>query len=330
MIFKRSPILLFSIFVIIFYITSNFIVYEIDFLSNSNKYIEHKVHKSNHMAKYANNNDLDIVIIGASKTQNHINSDIFRNNKVNLYNYGVPAISTSDYPYMINEAIKNKPKFIILEFPLEPFFSNIPLLSAIRQPTLYDLYTHIQSYNITIPLNFYDAIPVSYYLKSYSRLFDISQSDIVNINKIIFDKYEAISYCNIFDYRGYNNMITLCDNGDSTIWYNRIKSHNKKEIIITTLNLNRIRYFNYLIKIITNNNIIPLILIQATDRNKIFKYDNNLFSRNLDLSEKQIIDLSYIIYTDDEWADVNHLNYLGKEKFSYQLLHQYLLYKINL
>ena len=282
------------------------------------------------MAKYADNNDLDIVIIGASKTQNHISSNIFRNNKVNLYNYGVPAISTSDYPYMINEAIKNKPKFIILEFPLEPFFSNIPLLSAIRQPTLYDIYTHLQSYNITIPLNFYDVIPVSYYLKSYSRLFGISQNDITNMNKKIFDKYEVISDCNIFDYRGYNNMITVCENGDSTIWYNKIKRQNKKEIIKNKLNLNRIRYFNYLITLITNNNIIPLILIQATDRNKIFKYDNNLLIMNLALTEKQIIDLSYIVYKDEEWADVNHLNYLGKVKFSHQLLHQYLLYKNNL
>lgn len=64
----------------------------------------------------------DIVFIGSSTTKYHVSTNLFKSENMNIFNYGVEGHFFTTYPYMIQHAIKAKPKMIVISINVQELY----------------------------------------------------------------------------------------------------------------------------------------------------------------------------------------------------------------
>jgi len=60
----------------------------------------------------------DVILIGASTTQNHTATEVLAEFGIDAFNYGLPGWDLEDFPYVVQQAIAARPEMIILHLPL--------------------------------------------------------------------------------------------------------------------------------------------------------------------------------------------------------------------
>jgi len=272
------------------------------------------------MKEYLKKNTVEYIFIGTSKTQNHISSSLLKQKGLNTYTYGVPGVLLSDYSYMVYKTIQLHPKGIILNINLLDLYVG-NTLPHIIQPTFIDFFMQFKFLNtIAKPNNLFDIFPLKNYVEGYQLLFNKTQEDTEKKVTILTKIYHYTPECSIFTYTGKKRILTLCTNGNGTIWYNTPEIITQKTFHFSKPNSKILSFINHLIEIIQKNNIEVYLLLDDIRYNSTISYDNNTLYNNLRIDKNHILDLTDITFKEDEWADSIHINGHGKRKFTLEII----------
>lgn len=286
-----------------------------DYMAQKGYFILHKISKAAHMREYTKQHQNDIIFIGYSKVQNHISTAIFEEENLSIYTYGIPAISFSDYPYMINKAIKTNPKKIVLNIHPTMLYGGWKL-PRMQQPTFIDMLEQIKAtYLPAFPKNILDIFPLKFYFDRYKLLFSHTSIKVKKEIENLILTYKYNPDCKIFNYLGKKRILTVCTNGNGTVWYN--KPTKKQNIIkLTKINKAALDLLNYLLDEIKNHKIEVYILLETINYHTTYDFNIDEFYKNIHIEKNNIIDITHLKFKDEQWADNGHLNGKGKEKIS--------------
>ncbi len=313
---NKSAIKLFVFSNIIFLTSTLFLMFQLDeYIAKKGYFILHKISKATHMKEYTKKYPTDVIFIGHSKAQNHISTAFFREQNISIYTYGVSAVSFSDYPYMIKKAIETNPKKIVLN--IHPtWLYNGWRLPSMHQPTFIDLLEQIKATNLPAPpRNIFDIFPLKFYLDRYKSLLSRTSKNTKDKVENLISKYQYVPDCETFNYRGKERILTLCTNGNGTVWYNKPlkKIHTIK---LTETNKATISLLNHMLDEIKKHKIEAYILLEAVNYNQKYDFDINKIYKNIHINKRYIIDSTHLQFNDEQWADDGHVNGNGKEKVS--------------
>lgn len=280
--------------------------------TDENKFILHKISKCKHFVKLSKNKHPDIVIVGNSRAENHFNSAIFKSHGMNAYTLGVPAISLTDMPYMINKIIAIKPQYVLISIDIMQLYS----FPAVKYPTIFDLFyinNSIKSISFMKRLslnkrlfNIFDFIPIRKYFEDYKKVyFGNSYDSLVNNYS---NKFHMKPFCEIFqNYKSATSdrVLSVCKNGNGIVWYNNPTNNMHQTKKLEHLNPYSIALINAMLQDLKKENITPIILLEVGMYNVTFEYNIQAIKKNLNA---KIIDTINMKFPRESWADNIHIN----------------------
>ncbi|WP_260949965.1 hypothetical protein [Aliarcobacter cryaerophilus] len=277
----------------------------------------------------------DIIFVGSSRTYYHISTNMFKNNNINIFNFGMSGNQFEDYPDAINTIKKYNPKKVVISLSVNRLYEN---LNKVKNPTLIDLkyyfdtdkilfinglISYLKSFHIF--LTYSEAI--FYRINSFYNKFNINKQINVSSNIKSNDNIEHYADCEVYDIKknpdGNSNL--KCKNGDGILVGNSIKEEFvNKSIELKNLNKNTISYItNGIINPLLQKNIEVTIILEP-----IFKANYNYDIKEIvnKFKNVKIVDLTQFHILNEKWADNGHLNNFGRHYYSKYLIE---LYKNN-
>jgi hypothetical protein len=295
--------------------------------TTSKRFITEKQSKIKH-CQLNNPINKDAIFIGSSRTFYHISTNEFKKNGMDIYNLGISNNSLQDYGSFVKEAIKYKPKSIIINIEVDELFQSLPIS---KYPTYNDLTSYSKAMNskyislatIQWIQNFHSLLRYSesIYLKmeSFYKKYDISSGidRSSNIKKVL--DYDEIADCKIFSkkIKSDNFLTAKCENGDGILFGYASFLEKVKIDKLIKLNQETIRFINYLIHEIKKNDIVPIVVLEPVcqfAKNNDYIFDNIKKSINT-----PIINLTEWKTTKTMWIDSRHFNNEGRTFYSKQL-----------
>jgi hypothetical protein len=275
---------------------------------------------------------LDIIFVGNSTTKVQVHSTIFQALKMRVFNYSLLGYTIYQYPRMVSNAIKEKPKIIVI---------------SIKEPELY--------------------VPMTYLYNNYYHQLDINLSSLIflsrylnNRDDYVFFKKLTVSYLaekNFFKLHGFNvieginsvyhkygkpdfaetnhiNALPLsicifphtplssfddCDNGDIALvgkesTYNPTPDPETYNHPKANLNYALVNMYNALIDEIKKAGIQPVVVFIPEFSHHV--YESDLPSKVI---HADIIQLSNLPIPSDGWYNREHLNSKGRDIYSKEL-----------
>lgn len=301
-----------------------------DLKTTKTTFIEEKSSKIKHFnLNYEENRDY--VFIGSSRTIYHVSTEIFKKNSLNIYNFGVSGNFLLDYPSFIKEAIKQKPKNIVISLPVNILFENI---KETKNPLIDDVYLYQELKEKKL---FYNSM--YYWVKNLHQFLNYSEIIVMKM-KFLYDRFETetiLGYsikntillknditvdCNVFSIQkiNENKIIKKCSNGDGILLGNNIEPSNLdyKNIELKNLNDDAVELIMKYIEMIKNSGI-NLIVIFEPILNNTYIYSISEISELF-----EFIDLTSFKIENRYWVDSGHLNVNGRKIYS-EYLSKYLI-----
>ena len=101
-------------------------------------FFDNKISKMRHF-QLNNTKAKDMVFIGSSRTLHHISTQIFKDNNLSIYNFGIPGNGLWDYPFIVDNMINYKPKKVIINIRASDLFEDIRIanLTTSEMKALY-------------------------------------------------------------------------------------------------------------------------------------------------------------------------------------------------
>lgn len=289
--------------------------------------ITYKGNKFNKLKHFTLNNPInkDMIFIGSSKTIFHISTNQFKEKDIEVFNLGISGAQYEDYPSLISEVVKFKPKKIVISLSINRFYDKlkIPKLPAIEELFIYyniDKIRFIHSIMKWIEnkhtfLTYSEIIFLK--IKSFYNKFNNS-TDIKHINTNNTD-YKSLADCKVFDiqYRDNNGAVMKCTNGDGILVGNNLETSTLIDTQLITIDKESILYLKNIIQNIKSKDIQPIIILEPILNNK---YQYNLNDIKKYFSGIELIDFTNLQIKNKYWSDNSHLNYLGREKYTQVLI----------
>jgi hypothetical protein len=324
----------------IFYLSANFLAIQYDHYLR--KVEEHAlIFRGDVNGKFALMKQLfgkstpDIIFIGNSVTILHVDTHFFHANKINSFNYATTGYFIAQYPQMVENAIKLKPKSIAFSLTVDDFykpsnyyFTNYDHMSDITWHNFYyfaksngfsDL-TFLIDYGFVYLKNFSFFTKCGHTItrglkEKYARLKHRSK-----LIHMVFPHYrkrslDQVSFACDFDRQGHP-VPSGCYNGDAVMMGALSKdqfSPYKETIRLENKNYNFtvVNIFNSFFDEIRKAGIRPyLILIPSY---KHYLVDQSLLKRSL---HAEIIDLSDVPFSQSYFKDNVHFNREGRANYS--------------
>ena len=91
--------------------------------TNKTNFDDNKISKAEHF-KLNSEKQKDIVFVGSSRTFNHISSNIFKENNISVYNFGVSGNFIGDYPFIVNAIKKVGAKEVVVSLRVSDLFED--------------------------------------------------------------------------------------------------------------------------------------------------------------------------------------------------------------
>ena len=91
--------------------------------TSKKNFVDNKISKAEHF-KLNSEKQKDIVFVGSSRTFNHISTNIFKENNIGIYNFGVSGNSIGDYPFIVNAIKKVGTKEIVISIRVSDLFKD--------------------------------------------------------------------------------------------------------------------------------------------------------------------------------------------------------------
>jgi len=327
--FKKKIILAFSL--VIF----NLIILDIGlyFLAKNKTtkitFIDDKFSKIKHF-QLNNSENKDIVFIGSSRTYYHISTNTFKQNGLDIYNFGVSGDQYEDYPTLIPYVNESKPKNIVISLSVNRLFDklyvgNYPTLDEMKNYYSVDKIKFLSSINTWIVnrhlfLQYSESIYNK--IKSVYQKFEPHNKKYNTQNKTNMQSdinYTQITKCNYFDRKDLDNgnISFRCENGDGILIGNNITNKTAKKKYFQKFNRQSIVYLQGIIDAIDTEQIKVLLVLEPILHNQ---YTYNLDKIKKKFKNIEIIDLTNYKIEDKYWADDTHINNKGKEIYSQHLM----------
>ena len=294
----------------------------IDMRTTKNSFVEEKQSKIKHFELNKKENR-DIVFIGDSRTIFHISSKIFKDNGLEVYNFGVSGNSLINYPAFVIKAIEQNPKMIVLNLSLEDIYTPLEKPSS---PLWEDIVFY---YELGEPKLLFSNIYK--WLLSYHMVFNYSEA-IVLKSKLLYERFETqskitkkidfsstVSKPIVYDCRPFvfqkinkNKTIVKCSNGDGFLLGEIEKLPIRKNLFLKSMNSDKLLILKKIISIIESHNIKAEVIFEP-----IF-YSQYKISTTLSNS---LNDITYLNLSDyhlnkNNIIDAGHFNIHGREEYS--------------
>ena len=91
--------------------------------TSKTNFVENKISKAEHF-KLNSQKPKDIVFVGSSRTLHHISTNVFSENNISIYNFGVSGNFIRDYPYISNVIKKVGAKEVVISLRVSFLFDN--------------------------------------------------------------------------------------------------------------------------------------------------------------------------------------------------------------
>lgn len=267
----------------------------------------------------------NIIFVGSSRTHYHISTSIFKNENINIFNFGVVGNKIEDYPDIISTIKNYNPQKVVISFRVNRVYEQ---LSEIKNPTLIDLKYYFKADKEV----FLSGLLT--YIKNFHKFFTYSEA-IYNMVISFYSKFDAsgkdkaekylnevvrYSDCEIFKVK--SGGAVECSNGDGILFGNNIlENHHNSKIELKDINKKTILFItDGIIKPLIEKNIDVTIVFEPVFNNS-YSYDINEIIHNLE--NVKIIDLMDMRIAKEKWADDEHLNEMGRDFYSRYLIELY-------
>lgn len=119
-------------------------------------------------------------------------------------------------------------------------------------------------------------------------------------------------------------IVAKCTNGDSILFANALPRENYGKVLdLKELNLNTLKYMqNYIIDPLAKSGVKVVIVFEPIFDGTRLQYNINEITSAI--KNAKIIDLTNLKFSDEELSDWEHLNYLGRKRYSEFLVKLYL------
>ena len=318
--YKRIIIINFSIIFIAISIPLLTVLITYNWQFPDGYFYEDKYFRAIHMKNALENKNIDIIVIGSSRTQSHISTYLFKQHGYEVYTYGRPGMKMSDFPFPVQKSIDMKPRYIFLMVTLDDFYSEI----FMRFPTYEDR----KFYDSNFSYSTYNE-----YLSDKFRIKDLfrqSKKFIIDKSLKRHDEFLA-SYdknltnqidCNIIHWRGNigKRSTALCTNGNTIAFSNTILKSKNSSIAYHSENINnkKIYLLNRLVNEIRDNGIIPIIVLEPAIYNLNIEYDHEYIDK---IVNAKVLHLTnFEIENTPLWVDVDHMNINGRKIYTEKLI----------
>ncbi|WP_103600089.1 hypothetical protein [Campylobacter concisus] len=169
-------------------------------------------------------------------------------------------------------------------------------------------------------------------IMTYGKFTPKTATNVNNFSVENFFNIEANSDCELINTSEVNSnftkdkkiIVAKCSNGDNILFANTIPRENYGKVIeLKELNLNTLKYMqNYIIDPLVKNGMKVIILLEPMFDGMRLQYSiNEIISA---IKNAKIVDLTNLKFGDEELSDWEHLNYLGRKRYSEFLVELYL------
>lgn len=310
--------------------------------TSKDKFIDTKISKAKHF-ELNSQKKMDIVFVGSSRTFNHISTNIFKENNISVYNFGVSGNFIGDYPFIVNAIKKVDAKEVVVSLRVSDLFEDF----IERGFKIYTTDELIANFDIN-KMAFLKTLPdylaslhlfLRYSESVYNRLVSVydkftpkTATNVNDFNVENFFNIEANSDCELINKSEVNSnftkskkiIVAKCSNGDNILFANTIPRENYGKVLyLKELNLNTLKYMqNYIVDPLSKNGVKVIILLEPIFDGTRFQYNiNEIISA---IKNAKIVDLTNLKFSYEELSDWEHLNYLGRKKYSEFLVKLYL------
>ena len=310
--------------------------------TSKTKFIDIKTSKVKHFELNSVDKN-DIVFVGSSRTFNHISTNIFKENNISVYNFGVSGNFIGDYPFIVNAIKKVGAKEVVVSLRVSDLFEDY-IERGIKIYTTDELMANFG----TNKMAFLKTLPD--YLASFHLFLRYSEA-VYNRVVAAYDKFtpktatnandfsvensfnvEVNSDCELINTSEVNSnftkskkiIVAKCSNGDNILFANTIPRENYGKVLyLKELNLNTLKYMqNYIINPLAKNGLKVVVLFEPIFDGTRLQYNINEITSAI--KNAKIVDLTNLKFSDEELSDWEHLNYLGRKKYSEFLVKLYL------
>lgn len=300
-------------------------------LAEDGQWLEEKISKTAFMQ--AAGAPYDVVFLGSSRTQNHINTHRLKEKGINAFNLGLPSQFLFDMLYPVKQAAKSTKKIIVITTKVDQLFSK-----KVRFPN-YPSFT-----DLTIPLEFPSTIS-GIKISRLIKLFPVNRSkdfmEVLTQGKKEHDRlFEEMD--SLFDYGSLNDprsihyirtgsnpsesprYVVLYSNGDGQVFCSRVKPGQP----IKTINYENavpnesiVEFVNMLARVVKEESpsatlVLNLISGRHSQRFAVnMEKIQSLFPNCIIMESQYAVDSKY-------WADEGHLNYEGVQLYTDKLMSQ--------
>ena len=320
--------LIYSILLVVLFmiVLDGVLYYIIDSRTTKSSFVEEKQSKIKHFnLNYKENRD--IVFIGDSRTIFHISSKIFKDNNLDIYNFGVSGNALVDYPAYVMNAINQQPKMIVLNLSLEDLYTPIDKAS---NPSFFDIlfYKGLEDKKLFMD-NLYQ------WFFSYHMIFNYSEALVLK-SKLLYDRFQPKKKtivsnsvpiikldekeydCLPFIVQKYNTNKTVvkCQNGDGFLLGQINELPIRKAKVLKNINSLKLSILTKLVQKIKEKNIKVVVVFEPILYSK-YIIENNLKN---DLKGIEFLNLSDYSLNKKFIVDAGHFNIYGRDMYSNYLV----------
>lgn len=274
--------------------------------------------------------NLDVIFVGSSTTKVQIDSSIMQAQNMRVFNYSLLGYTISQYPAMVRNAIKQKPKVIVISIkepelfvPTSFFYDHYYHQLDLKWSSLKYLAKHVKNRD---DYRFLRKLTLSYFgAKNYFGLYGYKVTDLI---KSQYEKHGKLAMADNtnpdalpLSFCSYPHTATSayddCNNGDLKMdgiseaikydYFGVTENHPSKNYNYTFASM-----FNGLIDEIKAAGIRPVVIFIPEFSHHVYE-DDTLMQKTL---HADIIDLSNITIPKEGWYNEEHLNGKGREIYS--------------
>jgi len=323
----RKRLLYSTLLIVLFMIIlDGLLYYVIDRKTTKYSFVEEKQSKIKHF-NLNHKSNRDIVFIGDSRTMFHISSKVFKDNHLDIYNFGVSGSALVDYPAYVISAINQHPKMIVLNLALEnlytpiakasnPSFIDIMFYKKIGNNKLFmeNIYQWFFSHHMIF--NYSEALVLKSKLlyESFEPKKNIISNNILPVSALNKIEYDCLPF--IVQEINKNKTIVKCKNGDGLLLGKINDLPIRKVKVLKNINKIKLSILTNLIQKIKEKNIKVVIIFEPILYNE-YRIGNNF---KKDLEGISFLNLSDYSLDKKFIVDAGHFNMYGRDIYSKYLV----------
>ncbi len=323
--FKKKILIALGAIISLFIVLDIALYLLVDMKSTKTNFIDDKFSKIKHFKQNATK-DREIIFVGSSRTFFNVSTNTFKNNGLDIYNFGISGAQFEDYPTIIAEIVKHPPKEVVISLTVDRLYdeleiSGLPTLEEIGYYASIDKVMALEALKqwfVNLHLFLVHSETIYYKIVSLYEKFEPKKHKITTEAGNDSDDYDTLSECHVFDVQHTGDILTTlkCTNGDGALLGNHITKKKQAPIQLEKFNKKSLQYIQHMVSTLQKHHIKVTFVFEPIWHNP-YHYDLKKIKNQF--KDVTILDLSSYNVDDTLWADAGHFNYKGRKKYSQYL-----------